>query len=83
MNNVRLVIALVYMHGQAHQLLRTQKTNDLRRTRQVEIPKTKNSQTVWMLLRTLTELDTAYGQGKYDRACQLIRDIAELREALE
>jgi hypothetical protein len=68
---------------QAHQILRAQKTNDLRRIRQAEMPKTKNSQTAWMLLRTLTELDTVYGQGKYDKACQLICDIAELREALE
>ena len=41
----------------------------------------KNSQTAWMLLRKLADLDTVYGQGRYDDACESIREIGQLARA--
>ena len=71
------------MTEQAHQILRSQETNDLRHIREAEIQRTKNSHTTWMLLRKLAELDNVYGQGKFEEACRLISDIAKLCGSLE
>ena len=68
---------------QAHEVLRSQATGDLRRIKEIEIDKTKNSQTAWTLLRILAELDSLYGQGKLDKARALLPDIAKLCEILE
>jgi hypothetical protein len=67
----------------AHQVLRSQEINDLRRIKESKIKETKNSQTAWMLLRALAELDNAYGQGNYANACELFPDIAKLYEAIK
>ncbi|MCK4858829.1 MAG: hypothetical protein KAT58_12720 [candidate division Zixibacteria bacterium] len=71
------------MTEQAHQILLSQETNDLRHIREAEIQRTKNSHTTWMLLRKLAELDSVYGQGKSNEACRLISDIANLCGSLE
>lgn len=43
-----------------------------------DIEATANSMTAWRLARLLDELDIAYGQGDYDRACGIIGEIAKL-----
>jgi hypothetical protein len=43
-----------------------------------DLEKSKNTHTAWKLARALAELDTAYGQGDYDRACTLIGDIGNM-----
>ncbi len=42
-----------------------------------DIETTPNSMTAWKLARLLDELDIAYGQGDYDRACGVIEEIAK------
>jgi hypothetical protein len=65
---------------QARQVLRTRKMNDLRWVKKVDIDGTRNSHTAWCLVRALTELDIAYGQGEYDKATNLMKDIARIQE---
>jgi hypothetical protein len=38
----------------------------------------ENSHDAWLPLRNLEEIDVAYGQGDYDRACELIAEIATI-----
>ena len=44
-----------------------------------DLDSTPNSHTAWKLERALMELDQAYGQGDFDRACELIGDIRKIR----
>ena len=57
-------------HGDLHQLIRE---------KQGDIESTRNSHTAWELARSLMELDQAYGQGDYDRACDLLDDIGQIK----
>ena len=43
-----------------------------------DLDKTRNTHTAWKLSRALAELDTAYGQGDFDRACSLIGEIGKI-----
>ena len=57
-------------HGDLHQIIREKKG---------DIESTRNSHTAWKLARALMELDQAYGQGDYDRACDLLTDIQKIK----
>jgi len=67
----------------AHQILRMHKKDDLRRVKEVGMETTKNSHTAWRLLRTLVELETVYGQGDYDKACELVTEVAKIVGAVK
>ena len=43
-----------------------------------ELETTPNSQTAWKLARMLEELDTAYGQGDFAAACEMLERIRSL-----
>ena len=43
-----------------------------------DLGKTVNSHTAWKLIRTLTELDAAYGAGDTDAACAAIAEVARI-----
>jgi hypothetical protein len=49
------------------------------RERKGDIESTPNSHTAWKLTRVLMDLDQAYGQGDYDRACDLLDDIGQAK----
>jgi hypothetical protein len=49
------------------------------RERKGDIESTPNSHTAWKLARALMDLDQAYGQGDYDRACDLLDDIGQAK----
>jgi hypothetical protein len=44
-----------------------------------DLEATANSQTAWTLLRALTELDQAYGEGDFDRAGEIIAGIRKIK----
>ena len=49
------------------------------RERKGDIESTPNSHTAWKLTRALMDLDQAYGQGDYGRACDLLDDIGQAK----
>jgi len=67
---------------QAHRVLRAAPVEDLRRVNKSDRATTKDSHTAWLMLRTLAELETAYGQGDFDKACGLIAEIGKLEAAV-
>ena len=44
---------------------------------------TVNSESAWQMARLLQELDVAYGQGDYDRACELLGRLETLVELFD
>ncbi|UCD27704.1 MAG: hypothetical protein JSV03_11405, partial [Planctomycetota bacterium] len=69
-----------YFMKQANRVLAEAKMNDLRSIDAKNRAGTPNSQTAWRLIKLLEELDVAYGQGEYDRACGVLSKIAEVKE---
>ena len=67
-----------YFMEQAHRVLLSLPMDDLRRTGKKNDGTTGNSHTAWRLLRTLKQLDVAYGQGDYGKACELIAQITRI-----
>jgi len=68
-----------HLHEQAHEVIRTAKMDDLRPLPEDARRSTWNSQTAWQVIRHLQEMDIAYGEGEYERACVI---LAELKEAM-
>jgi hypothetical protein len=66
----------------ANRILEKRTVNDLRRIERAKLDKTANSQTAWKLIRALTELDAAYGQGDFKKACDLTGEIAKIQRVL-
>jgi hypothetical protein len=44
---------------------------------------TANSQTAWKLLRALERLEVAYGQGQFDRACDVLAEIQAFQKVIK
>jgi hypothetical protein len=61
--------------AQANRLLRALPQDDLRRLKANGLELTRNSHSAWRLLRALSDLDVAYGQGDFDLACKLMGEI--------
>jgi hypothetical protein len=65
--------------ARAQKVLGNSKMDDLRPSKQADRQGKPNSATAWRLLRTLQDLDAAYGQGEFDRGVEILNQIADLR----
>jgi len=63
----------------AHRVLQTHRMNDLHGLDEEARETTESSFAAWRLLRSLSELDTAYGQGDFDQACSLLAEIGKMK----
>jgi len=68
--------------AEAHEIIAKARMDDLRPLDRAARDTTRNSQYAWRLLRALEELDVAYGQGRFDRACEVLDGIRETRSAV-
>ena len=63
----------------AHETMKPTKKDDLRRLPKNEMTTTSNSHTAWLLMRFLQRLDVAYGEGSYDKACEILDELMEAK----
>jgi hypothetical protein len=68
--------------ARANEILRSRPQDDLRKLKPGELETTENSHYAWRLVRVLADLDVAYGQGDFDRACALLADLRELESTV-
>lgn len=64
-----------HLQAMAQGVLRGAETDDLRRLKPGELETKLNSHTAWRLVRACQRLEVAYGQGDYDRACDILGNI--------
>jgi len=72
-----------HLEAVAQRALAQADMNDLRKLGPRPRRETINSETAWRLARLLQALDTAYGQGDIDRACELISQLRVVAELFE
>ncbi|MBN2447040.1 MAG: hypothetical protein JXO22_09955 [Phycisphaerae bacterium] len=70
------------LNGKANCLLAAAKKDDLRPLKGDERETTVNSHYAWRLIRALSELDVAYGQGDFATACAKLGEIAGIEESV-
>ncbi|GMU23139.1 MAG: hypothetical protein AMXMBFR13_32220 [Phycisphaerae bacterium] len=67
----------------AQEILRTVGKDDLVQYKLGKPQVARNSAYAWRLLRGLQELDVAYGQGEFERVCELLTEISAIQEGVE
>jgi hypothetical protein len=65
----------------AHEVIRTSKMDDLR-TAGKALHTARNTDYAWRLIRALEELDVAYGQGDFDKACAALEQIGKIEASV-
>ncbi len=64
-----------HLQEQAHEVIRKAKMDDLRPLPAEKRRSIWNSQTAWQVIRKLQELEIAYGEGEYERACAILAEL--------
>ncbi len=71
-----------YFTRKAHEVIRAAGQDDLRRTTRNRERTTANTDYAWRLITALAELDVAYGQGDFDKACAALDRIRQIESSV-
>ncbi len=63
--------------NKAHEVIRASHQDELRALARNKKGSIRNSAYAWRLIRALADLDIAYGQGDFDKACAALDEIAK------
>lgn len=67
-----------HLMAEARETLAEAKMDDLRPIKKGDLDATQNSYTAWRVIRTLQDLDVAYGEGDFDQACAHLATLADI-----